>query len=189
MRWIGWRLEKATWLGFVFWFVVLFAFSTWAFNMESPWTRALAAGGGVLPESQPGFPPGEPAASLAKLGAARGDYVFWQALDIPFAIMNLLATSIAMALALKKTRLEATLLRFLLLLPVTYVACELVENTLVALFALGLAPTRGGLVLVQQVATTMKFAAGYSSLAFGLLGVFVAAGADAVALVRRARRP
>lgn len=187
MSWIARRIDTASWTRFAIWFAVLFAFSAWAFTMDSPWTRALAAAGGVLPETQPGFSAAEPALSLGRLGAAKSDYILWQALDIPYAIMNLMVASLGMGLGLKKARLQATPLRFLLLLPVVYVACELVENTFVALFAAGALGPERTLVQVQQTATIVKFASGYSSMLLGLAGVLVAAIAQAVGLMRRKR--
>lgn len=180
MGWIRWRLEKATFRSFAIWFALAFAFSYLAFYRSSPWTRALDAAGGQLPESQRGSPPGEPALSLGKLGSATNDYILWQALDIPWALIILMTTSTGIALALKKTRLATTPLRFLLFLPMVYVGCEIVENTLVALFALGALPMEGTAVAVQQAATTAKFWSGEPS---GILGVAGAALALVISLL------
>jgi len=169
---------------FAIWFAVLFIFSAWAFYMSSPWTRALAEAGGLVPESQPGFPAIEPQRSLALLGSATGDYILWQALDIPYAIMNLMVTSIGMGLGLKALSLDKSLLRFLLLFPVVYVGCEVIENSLVALFASGVLATNETVVLIQQVATTVKFASGMPALALGLLGVAIALIAALIGLFR-----
>ncbi len=185
MSWIDKRIESATWVKFAVWFVILFAFSAWAFNMDGPWTRALAAGGGVLPESQPGFHAAEPALSLGRLGEAKGDYLLWQVLDLPYAFFNLMALSLGMALGLKKTGFQKSPLRFLLLLPVIYVGCELVENSLVALFATGKLAMEGGAVQAQQAVTTLKFATGLPSLLLGFGGAAVAALAQLARLVFR----
>ncbi len=184
-NWISNQIEKASWLRFAIWFAVLFIFSAWAFYMSSPWTRALAEAGGLLPESQPGFPAIEPQRSLAMLGDAKGDYLLWQALDIPYAIMNLMVTSIGMALGLKALSLDKSLLRFLLLFPVIYAMCEIIENSLVALFASGVLATNETMVLIQQVATTVKFASGIPAMALGLLGVAIALIAALIGLIRK----
>lgn len=186
-RWISARIEKASWRGFAIWFAVWFLYNLWAINMDSPWTRALAAGGGKLPESQPGFPPIEPQRSLDALAAANatGDYLLWQALDIPYAVGNVLVTSIAIALAIRATRLSASPMRYLLLLPPIYFLCELVEDGLVAAFAAkAIAPAEGA-VLIQQAATTLKLASGYGSMALALLSLCVAFIAAVIAFFRK----
>lgn len=185
MGWIATRIEKASWVSFLIWFVILMAFSTWAFTMDSPWTRALEAAGGVLPETKPGIPAIEPVRSLEAMGENRGDYLLWQLLDIPYAIMNFMVVSIALGLGLKALRLDASPLRFLLLLPAVYVACELVENALVASFAAEILPTAEPLVLLQQFATTLKFGTGMPGMALGLLALVIAAIASGIRLVRK----
>ncbi|PWG74951.1 hypothetical protein DF186_15235, partial [Enterococcus hirae] len=92
-----------------------------------------------------------------------------------YAVMNFMVFATAMALALKALRLEASAARFLLLLPAIYVGCELVENALVAGFAAKILPTAEPLVLIQQLATTLKFASGMPSMALGLLSLVIAA--------------
>lgn len=185
--WISSRIEKANWRGFAIWFAALFAFNWWAFYTSSPWTRALDAAGGDLPESQTGFPPIEPQRSLDALAAsnATGDYILWQAFDIPYAIGNLFVTSIAIALALKAMRLEKSLLRYLLILPPLYLFGEVVENSLVAAFAAKLIAPDESVVLVQQAATTVKMLSGYASMFLGLASLAVAAPAGVVRLFRK----
>lgn len=183
--WINARIAKASWAGFLIWFVILMAFSTWAFSMDSPWTRALDAAGGILPETKPGIPAIEPVRSLQAMGADRGDYLLWQALDIPYALMNFFVTAIAMGLGLKALRLDKSALRFLLLLPAIYVGAELVENAFVAAFAAGLLPTSEPLVLTQQLATTIKFGSGMSGLALGFAAIVAAFVAALLRLLRR----
>lgn len=183
--WISRRIEKAGWAGFAVWFAILFVFSTWAFDMDSPWTRALEAAGGVLPETKPGIPALEPVRSLTAMGADKGDYLLWQALDIPYALMNFFYAAIGIGLALKAVRLENTFLRFLILVPALYVACELVENAFLASFAAGLLKPVESAVLVQQFATTVKFAAGIPCLFLGAGGALIALVAG---LTRRLRK-
>lgn len=174
-NWIHTRIERANWTGFFVWFGLLFVFSFWAFGLESPWTRALEAGGGLLPETQPGLNAIEPQRTLGLLGQARGDYITWQFLDVPYAIMNLMVGSIGLGIGLKAIRLEASPLRWLLVLPIIYLICELVENTAVALFASGALSPAEPIVLLQQLATTLKFSAGMPGLMLGMLGAIIAA--------------
>jgi len=159
-QWINSGIDKASWPSFAIWFVVLICFSFWAFNSPSPWTTALAAGNGTLPEIQTGFPPIEPQRSLDLLGDAKGDYLLWQVFDIPYAIMNLVVISIAMALGLRTTRLGRAPVKYLLALPIIYLFCEIVENSLVALFAMGKFADTEPVVMIQQLATTIKMASG-----------------------------
>jgi hypothetical protein len=186
-RWITRRIETASWRRFFVWFVLWFAYNWWAFSMSSPWTRALAAGGGKLPEMQPGFPPIEPQRSLDALAAANatGDYLLWQALDLPYAVGNLLVTSIAIALALKAVRLEKSVLKYLLALPPLYVFCEVIENALVAAFAAKTVAPGEAAVLIQQAATTVKMFSGFGSMFLGLAALVVAAIAALVGLLRK----
>lgn len=181
------QIEHASWRGFAIFFALWFAYNWWAFNTDSPWTRALAAGGGKLPETQPGFPPIEPQRSLDALVAANatGDYILWQAFDVPYAIGNLIVTSIAMALALKAVKLDRSFLRYLLLLPPLYVAGEAVENSLVAAFAAKLVAPGETVVLVQQLATTIKMYSGFGSMFLGLAALVVAVVAALVAFFRK----
>lgn len=181
------RIERASWAGFAIRFGALFLYSAWAFAENGPWARALSAAGGRLPETQPGFPPIEPQRSFDALGAAgaTGDYLLWQALDAPYALLSMAAPAAAIALGLKAARLGSTPLRFALLLPPTYLACEAVENSLVAAFAARLLAPGEGAVLVQQAATTVKFASGFSSLGLGALSLAVAAIAALIALARK----
>lgn len=185
MAFVNKILEKASWLRFGAWFVVLMLFSAWAFNTNSPWTRALEAAGGVLPETKPGIPALEPVRSLEAMGENTGDYLLWQLLDIPYAVMNFMVFATAMALGLKALRLEASTLRFVFLLPAIYVGCELVENAFVASFAAKILPTAEPLVLIQQLATTLKFTSAMPSMALGLLGLVIAAVLGLVRLVRK----
>jgi hypothetical protein len=186
-RWITRRIETASWRRFFVWFVLWFAYNWWAFSMSSPWTRALAAGGGKLPESQPGFPPIEPQRSLDALAAANAtcDYLLWQALDFPYAIGNLFVTSIAIALALKAMRLEKSALRFLLVLPPLYVFCEVIENALVAAFAAKTVAPGEAVVLIQQAATTVKMFSGFGSMFLALAALLVAVLAALVGVFRK----
>ena len=188
-KWIETRIERASWRAFAIWFVPWFAYNWWAFNMESPWTRALAGGGGRVPEMQPGLPPAEPQRSLDALAAsgATGDYILWQALDFPYAVGNLFVTSIAIALALKALRIEKSIVKFLLVLPPLYVFCEVIENSLVAAFAAKIVAPAESVVLVQQLATTIKMFSGYGSMFLGMAALAVAAVAGLAGLVRGKR--
>jgi len=188
-KWVAARIEMATWRGFAIWFAALFAFNWWAFYTSSPWTRALEAAGGKLPESQTGFPPVEPQRSLDALAGANatGDYIFWQAFDIPYAIGNLMVTSIAIALALKAMRLEKSILRYLLVLPPIYIFCEAIENSLVAAFAAKWIAPVEGVTLVQQTATSVKMISGFGSMFLGMAALAIAIIATLISLIRSRR--
>ena len=186
--WISTRIEKASWTGFIVWTAILFAYSYWAFTLDSPWTRALEAAGGMLPETQPGIPAIEPVRSLDALAAAKanGDYILWQALDIPYTVMNFFFAAIGMALGLKALRLDNSALRFLLILPAIYVACELLEDAILAGFAARLFNPSEGIVLVQQVATTLKMTSFMPAMLLSVIGVVIALIA---AIIRKIRKP
>lgn len=185
MAFINRTIEKASWLRFAAWFVVWFMFTWWAFRPGGIWPRVVENAGGTVPEMTPGIPAVEPVRSLEAMGDNTGEYLLWQLLDIPYALMNFMVAAIAMGLALKALRLDKSALRFLLLLPAIYVGCELVENALVASFAAKLLPAAEPLVLIQQLATTVKFGTGMPSMFLGLLSLAIAAVAGIVRLVRK----
>ncbi|WP_428407806.1 hypothetical protein [Hyphococcus sp.] len=185
MAFISRMIEQASWTRFFVWFVILFVFSAWAFNMDSPWTRALEAAGGVLPETKPGIPALEPVRTLDALGDDRRDYILWQLVDIPYALMNFFFASMGMGLGLKALRLDKSILRFLLVLPAIYVVCEVIENALVASFAAKIIAPAEGVVLVQQLATSLKFASGMPALLLGVLGAALAFIALLIRLIRK----
>lgn len=174
MGWTAKLVDRATWKRFGFWFAAFWAVRWLFFYRESAWTRAFAAGGEKLPESQPGFPPLEPQRSLEALAGAHAtdDYILWQALDLPFALVVVMMTSTAIALGLKGAGLRG--LSFLLAVPPLYLAMEIVENALVAAFAAKLVAPSEAVVLVQQIATTIKMGAGWGSLGLALLGLAAA---------------
>jgi hypothetical protein len=178
-------IANASWRGFAFWFAAWWAISWLFFYRDSAWTRALEAGGGKLPESQPGFPQIEPQRSLDALAAANAmhDYILWQVLDIPFAFVTVMMTMMAIALGLRATGLKA--FGFLLLVPPLYFSMELVENAAVAAFASKTLAPSEGLVLVQQLATTVKAGAGWGSIILALAALVVALIAAAIGLFRK----
>lgn len=167
-------IANATWLRFTLWFAAWWAVSWFFFYRDSAWKRALEAAGGKLPESQPGFPPVEPQRSLDALAAANAthDYVIWQVLDLPFALVTMMMTMTVIALGLRAARLKP--LSFLLLLPPLYVVAEILENALVAAFASKTLAPSEGLVLIQQLATTIKAGAGWGSMILALLALVIA---------------
>ncbi|MEM9168156.1 MAG: hypothetical protein AAGC56_00755 [Pseudomonadota bacterium] len=182
--WIG----RATWPLAIVAVVALGAFTA-AFiaGPETAWGRALAGGGGQLPEAQAGFPTGEPARSLEALRAAdaMAGYVRFQAIDVGFTILNVVACTSAIALFLRKCGVAGGAAALLLLSPLLYCAAELIENALLAGFATTTLGATDALVRVQQTTTTVKlisFAAAALSAVVSLLGALVI---DAVRMVRR----
>lgn len=150
---------------------LLSVYAIFVFALPSPWTKARLAANKKLPELIAGFPDGEPAASLVRLGEAREDYLWSQAFDLPFVALVAIAAGSAMAIALKRLALAKGDAQYVLLLPLLYVAFEAVENALLAAFAAG-APTAAPLVLIQQAATTGKIGALLLTALFGLAAVF-----------------
>lgn len=130
-------------------------YAVWLAAGDSPLTRARNAVG-PLPELTPGFHAGEPAATLARLGAARGDYLWGQAFDAVFAALIAMTALFALALAAKKPGSAFAALSFLMLVPISYAGAELIENVLLTLFASGAMAPAPAPVFVQQAATTLK---------------------------------
>lgn len=172
--WINNRLNAATWRGFAFWLVSLFAFSAWAFTGDGAWTNALKTAGQTLPEMQPGFPPTEPLRTLSVLGDATPSYLTWQLLDLPYIFLNMMVTGTGLSLALRTLNWQTTPATLLLALPLIYGLCEFIENALLASFASGLLAPSEPPVLFQQLATTLKLTAGTLGIFLSIIGVVVA---------------
>ncbi|WDI32316.1 hypothetical protein PUV54_03805 [Hyphococcus flavus] len=178
-------IDKASWGHFAIWFAISAAYNWWAFRPGGIWPRVVENAGGVVPEMKPGIPAIEPVRSLDAMGENTGDYLLWQLLDIPYAFLNVMIVTIAIGLGLKALKLGATPLRFLLALPFIYFVSEIVENALVAGFASGSLPVSEPVVLVQQLATTLKFASGVPGMFLALLSLAIAAIAGLIRLVRK----
>ncbi|MEX6632261.1 hypothetical protein [Hyphococcus lacteus] len=185
MSWINRRIEKSTFRSFLIWFALLFGYSYWAFMTPGPWRRALDAAGGKLPETQPGVPAIEPIRSLEALGPNNADYLLWQLLDIPYIAFTFLATVAALSIGLKAIGKEHSPLRFLLVLPAIYVIAEIVENSLLVLFATGIVGTSEPLVLLQQFATTMKFTSVMPAMILVPISVVIALVALIIRMTRK----
>ncbi|MBB5517436.1 hypothetical protein [Amphiplicatus metriothermophilus] len=180
-RYLARAVERASWVKLAVFLALLLAYSFWAFRPESEFMRALAAAGGSLPEMRPGFPAGEPAASLARLGDLTDDYVRFQAIDIPYAIFNTLTLAALFALGAKRFGGPASPLRWLILSPFVYLFAEFVENPLLAILANGAPGAPAALVPLQQAATTLKWTASLPALIVAgilLLALLARAGAD-----------
>ena len=188
---VGWRAfweRRATWPLLLAAVAAQSAF-TYAFlaGETSAWGRAVAAGDGRLPEELPGLPAVEPGRSLMAIWSndGVGDYVGWQALDVPFAALNVLLTTAAISLFLRKANPRVSAARLLLLLPLIYFTAEMIENALLALFALKAVPAEGTAALAQQAATTIKLGAGFGAMAAALAGVVGAGALDICRLLKR----
>ena len=128
---------------------------------------------GRLPELTPGFHSGEPAATLADLGAARGDYLWLQAFDLLFVALAAMTALFAIALAERKIAAPLGTVRPFLIIPCAFTGAELAENSLLALFASGALSPSAPLAFVQQAATTVKL--GLLALTLLLVFSFIAA--------------
>ncbi|MGF1543300.1 MAG: hypothetical protein ACFB00_02120 [Parvularculaceae bacterium] len=147
-------VDRANWARLAIALVLLAGFSYWVFALDSPWTRALEAAGGTLPEMLPGLQAVEPARSVERLGPARADWLRWQGYDFFFASLNAAVFWSAIGLGVKALRGR---LAWTLWLPAFYMLTEIVEGIFLAAFASGVLPPQGVPALTQQFATTLKF--------------------------------
>lgn len=168
--WINKRIETASWVRFFMPFAALIAYSLWAFRPSGQFLQAKKTAG-TLPEEMFGFPEGEPERAFSQLFGLTGDYMLFQAIDIPYAILNFFAYSAIIALALKHFRFGATPLRFALLLPVIYLIAEFIENTMLVVLARG-GGAAANLIPFQQAATSLKWAAGFPATMLAVLSLF-----------------
>ena len=136
-----------------------------------------------------GFPPDQPAAALASLGAARGAYLVFQLADIAYTAFNTLLYATVFALVLKRFGWTGSPARYSLLIPLGYAGAEIVENALLALMAAGLMPADGVFGLVQQLATNLKLATGVPAGFLTLAGLTVLLITALIGLVRRKPAP
>ncbi|MEL7491729.1 MAG: hypothetical protein AAGJ73_13510 [Pseudomonadota bacterium] len=186
--WFDFWLNRSNWIFFVAAFAGQFFFSLIFLNGEnSAWEKAVRGAGGEAPEEQIGFPPLEPERALSSLKAndAVDDYVLWQVIDIPFALLNVVVLSAAFGLFLLEAGLQHSVLRYLLWIPLIYLLMELIENSLVTAFALGAWAPTGLAALAQQSATTLKLVSGLGSF---WLGIGCVVGAALISGIRLARR-
>ncbi|WP_411819621.1 hypothetical protein ABFZ85_12640 [Hyphococcus formosus] len=163
----------------------MFVYSFWVFTIPGPWSRAITAAGGKLPETQPGLPAIEPVRSLEALSQNMNDYLLWQVLDIPYFVLTFLASTAAIALGLKMAGKWGRIFKIVLFLPAIYVVAELIENSLLALFAAGIVAPVEPLVLVQQIATTLKFSSAMPAMLFSLIGIVFATIVLVIGAVRK----
>lgn len=184
MAFISRMIEKASWLRFIVSFVLLFAYSYWAFIRPGFWTRAQEAAA-PLPETLQGFHDEQPALAFSKLGEATSDYLIFQAVDIPFAFLNAAMITAAIALGLKILKLAATPLRFLLLLPLILFAAEIAENALLFLMAGDYISDQGAPATAQQIMTNIKGAAAMLGMVCALAAIVSAAIASLIHLFRK----
>lgn len=185
-NWISNQIDKASWLRFAIRFVLLFAYSWWAFVAPGFWTRASEAAG-PLPETLQGFPEGQPALAFSKLGEATSDYLIFQAIDVPFAFLNAMMISSAIALGVKQLVLSATPLRFLLILPLMALAADLTEDAFLVLMVSDILPDQGVVATLQQSVTNLKGAAGMLGTVTALAALVASAIVAVYRLIRGAR--
>lgn len=176
-------IGRATWVRAILIFILLFAYAWWAFVAPGFWSRAEAAAG-PLPETLPGFPAGQPAAAFARLGEATSDYLIFQAVDIPFAILNALWIAVAIALALRRFDLARSPLRFALIIPGVVLGAEFAEDFLLFMMAADYIPDAGAPALIQQVLTNVKTVSAGAGFLAAVLSVVVVLVADIARLFR-----
>lgn len=172
-RWISERIEKANWTRFLISFAALMAYSFWLFRPTGRFMQAKASVG-KLPEEMFGFPVGEPERAFSQLFGLQSDYMLFQALDIPYAILNFFAYTAIIALALKNFRLQGSPARFLMVLPAIYLVAEFLEDTLLVVLASN-GGAAGLLATLQQAMTNLKFAAGFPSAILSLIALIALA--------------
>ncbi len=167
--WIDKRIEKASWTRLLIFFASLFAYSFWAFRPTGQFQQAHETAG-PLPETIFGYPEGEPERAFSQLFGLQSDYMLFQAIDIPYAILNFFVITAIIALALKHFRLGATPFRFALILPGIYLVAEFLENTMLVVLAKG-GGAPAGLIPIQQTMTSLKWIAAAPSMTLSLLSL------------------
>ena len=185
--WLNFWRGRSNWILFLIAFIAQYGFSrVFLLGENSAWGKAVEGAGGITPEEQFGFLPNEPMRSIEILhnNNAVGDYATWQLIDFPFAVLNVVAITAAISLFLRKANLQHSALRFLLFLPIIYFFAELIENSLVASFALKAISPTSIPVIIQQTATSIKLLAGNGGLIIGLLGVAGAALIQLLAILK-----
>jgi len=166
--WFEKRIANASWLRFIVPLAALLAYAAWMSRDGGELMTALEAAGGNLPEMTPGFPSGLAAQAYSSLGDKVTQYSFFQVIDIPYAILNMVVLTAIIALALKRFQLGASPLRFALVLPPLYLLAEFLENPLLIILANGEPGAPAGLVIFQQLATNFKWITLTPALIFGL---------------------
>lgn len=148
-------MRRASWNRFAGAAALLVLYSLWFALSDSPMTRALAEAG-ALPELRFGFHSGEPMTAIDALSAARGDYLWMQAYDLVFVALLVMTALSALALATGKRAIAPARLKLAMLIPLAFAGAELLENSLLALFAAEIITPSAPLAFLQQAATTAK---------------------------------
>jgi len=167
--WINKRIDAASWPRTLISIAALLAYSFWMYRPSGRFLQAKNSAG-TLPEEMFGFPENEPTRAISQLFGLEGDYMLFQAIDIPYAVLNFFAFTAIFALALKSYRLSATPLRFVMLLPAVYLIAEFFENTLLVVLTRN-AGESASLAHIQQAFTSLKLTAGFPSMILALLSL------------------
>ncbi len=167
--WIEKKIETASWARSLISIATLLAYSFWIFRPSGRYQQAKQSVG-TLPEEMFGFPDGEPAQAFSQLFGLQSDYILFQAIDIPYAILSFFAYTSIIALALKRFGFGATPMRFALLLPGISLVAEFIENTLLVILVRGGGET-GSVVSLQQAMTSLKWASGFPSQILALMSL------------------
>ena len=159
--WIERTINNTSWLRFIIWVTLYISASIWAFALPGPWQTIFELTGSKegapqLPSTLIGFHPDQPTLAFSKIGSAMDQYLLFQLIDIPLAIIATFLTITVIAAGLKRFNLGATAFRFLLLLPLIYLFAEIVENAFLISMATSTIAAQGLVVIAQQSVTTAK---------------------------------
>lgn len=147
------------------------------------WQRLVDAQGGMEIQTRIFYGAAEVAEAFALINPS--DAFTFYALDVPNAILVGLGIAAMIAFGIRQLKLERSIVRGLVALPLVAGVSDLVETACLAL-ALATDPANPGFLGDAAGAfTTAKFAAGIPAQIFGVLGVVIGFGA----LVWRRLRP
>lgn len=179
------QIARASLRAYLVWLVLFIACEFVVFSMPGPWANLIEAtdsgrGRPILPDLMFGFPDGQPESALNTIGDVKTSYIIFNAIDIPYAFLSMMAALSIMTLALKRFRIRSVILKGVLIVPIVYFAFEVIENGLLVLMAVDLLPQEGAAAIIQQLITTIKIAtngfnaaAGFAALVGYLAGVLI----------------
>lgn len=161
MNWLNNRIERASWRAYLVWMFLFICYEFIVFSLPGPWINlieATANGGNspLLPDLLFGIHQDQPAKAFTTLENSINDYLIFNALDVPYAFLSMMAAITILALTFKHFAWKNKLLRGILIIPALYFVAELAENALLVSMVLEWLPRDGITATIQQISTTLK---------------------------------
>jgi len=172
INWLNKKIEAASWRTYLLWMALFIGYEFVIFSMPGPWANLIEAtvpgsSRPTIPDLMFGFHSDQPLSAFAEMSSVMDDYLMFNALDIPYAFLSMMAGISVLMLALKRFPRRGALGTSLLVFPILYFVSEVLENTLLVLMVLEFLTADGIIATVQQAFTTIKITTNGVNAALG----------------------